>query len=344
MGKIGNILYGLLWIAYMLFGFFYYPRFNANVAFPCLIIVAVGAWKHGIQFGLLGCLVSLPYHFFLFDYYAEIHIFYQGHFFGTLFLVVVALISGSLKEFRDRIKQNSFILEQKVAERTGELNHLIEQLIKDDENIRRSLGQDIHDGLGQNLTGLLLYSSSIHEDMKNNNSTALPQMEEMLENVNKCLHLARKVSRTLFPIKIMETGFDVALDELISYFTETTEVEFDIRLDGSEQHLSGSIVLHFYRIVYESILNTISNDTPSHIRITLQLENGGCCLSMRIYGCLDPEIICNNMFVMLMRYRARLVSGKLTVAITDTREILINCKVPDNRLNEKQTHMLTHHE
>lgn len=326
--KIKHLMYGLLCIAYILFSFYCFPRFNSNVAFGIFVVVAIGAWVFGTRFGLMTSLICIPYHYFLFNYYADIISFYQGKATGTLSIVIISLIAGSLKELRDGARHISIMLDQRVAERTKELNELIIQLITDDENIRRFLGQDIHDGLGQNLTGLLLYSSSLSDDLKKSHSNKVLQMEDLVNDAEKNLNMARRISRTLFPFKMMETGLDAAFDELTSYFSEITDVSFEVFLDGSERHLAGNTMIHFYRIVHETILNTLHNDTPSHIRVNLRTDKNHHVINTEIDGCDEPEKICNGMFVELMRYRAELISGQLMTTTTNTGRLTISCSVP----------------
>lgn len=326
--KMKYIVYGLLWLTYIAFSFNYFPIFNSNVTFLALPLVALGAWQLGTRKGLIVVLLTLPYHYFLYDYYGDIYIFYQTKFFGYLALLIIVLITGSLRQLRNDLKQHSIALDHIVAERTEELNNLIEQLIADDENIRRSLGQDIHDGLGQHLTGLLLLSSSVQSELETEHSLELPRIRNIVSSVQQNLHLARKVSRTLFPFKMMEAGFEPALDELTAYFSEANNVVFIIRLDGSEKNLSDHAVIHLYRILYENILNSVHNDTPTAIKIELRSDKENCFLVTEIDGCEDPEDICNNMFVELMHYRAKLISGKLTVEVFPAGKIVVTCTAP----------------
>jgi signal transduction histidine kinase len=269
----------------------------------------------------------MPYHYWLFDYYGEFLIFYQTKVFGIFSASCISLIAGRLKEMRDRVKGLSVELDRKVEERTNELDQLILKLITDDEHIRHNLAQDIHDGLGQNLTGLLLYSSSLLQDLKQQNSFEQQKAEELTNVAERTLNLARKVSRTLFPHKLEATGLETAFDELASYFADIKPIQFVINLEGAQKQLPENINVHFYRIAYESILNTVHNDNPTRIYITLTSRNHSHCLSLKILGCSNPNIISDNMFLELMRYRARLVSGKLEYKITNQGHILISCTI-----------------
>jgi signal transduction histidine kinase len=328
MSKIKHIIYALLWVGYLFFTFFFFPSQNINVTIPSLILFTIGAWLYGTEYSLLMIfLIIIPYHLFLFDYYGDILATYQAKAIGVFSASFIALLAGRLKEMRDRVKGLSVELDRKVEERTNELDQLILKLITDDEHIRHNLAQDIHDGLGQNLTGLLLYSSSLLQDLKQQNSFEQQKAEELTNVAERTLNLARKVSRTLFPHKLEATGLETAFDELTSYFLEIKPIRFIINMDGAHKHLPENINVHFYRIAYECILNTVHNDNPTQIQISLTSRNHSHCLSLKISGCSNPHVISDNMFLELMRYRARLVSGKLDYKITNQGNILISCTI-----------------
>ena len=328
MLKIKIIAFVLIFFAYVLFSFLPFPEYNINAAIPFGVVCGIGAWLFGTFWGLVIVLASILYHSYLFDYYGDILATYQAKAFGTCAPTVIALLTGNVKEQQDRVKQLSVQLDRKVTERTVSLNKLILELITDDENIRRNLGQDIHDGLGQNLTGLLLLSSSLQNEMKTTNSCELHRADELVNFAQKTLYMARKVSRTLFPFKVMEVGLDAALDELTSYFMETTTIRFEIKLDGTEQTLSYAVVIHLYRIVYESILNVLHHKHPHFISVDLCSEEDELCLTIRIDGFDDAHEICGNIFIDLMKYRANLIDGTLGITVSPSNQITIECKAP----------------
>ncbi len=337
MGKIKHIAYGLLWIIYIWASFHYFPLVNINAAIPSLGLYGLGAWLFGTRNGLLIVLLSLPYNAFLLGYYGDVIEIYQAKALGTFVPVLIAPLMGTLKNQKDRVKDLSIELDRRVAERTEELNRLIEQLITDDEHVRRNLGQDIHDGLGQTLTGLLLYSSTLQADLEKSSFRELDRVVDLVRSAQRNLYLARKISRTLFPFKMMEAGLDAAFDELTSYFSEKANIQFETKLDFSIQDIPDFIVTHFYRIVYECILNTQHDDNPSWIRIHLYSESDKYCLLTKVEGCNSPENISNNMFVELMRYRAKLIHGELSTEISPTDDIIIRCSVPNGISSVKPT-------
>ncbi len=208
-----------------------------------------------------------PYHYVFFEYYGDQVEVYQTAFIGTLVVIAIVYLVDTFKKQHLETQAVTVALDGKVAQRSREIRQLIEQLIDSDELHRRSLGQDIHDGIGQNLTGLLLYSSSLQTRLGQIDPILADRISPIISGARRTLDLARKVSRTLLPYKTVESGLAAALDELASYFNETHNLSIDIQLDGSEKPLPERTLIQLYRIVYECILNSVHHDSPQGLLV-----------------------------------------------------------------------------
>jgi signal transduction histidine kinase len=330
MFTVKNTLYAFLWVFYALFSIYFFPFYNVSVLILSVLIVAVSGRLYGIRGGLLSVLISMPFHYYVMDLYADTLEIYQAKFFGACIQTLVAIISGITKQLQDQVKDLSILLDHKVRERTHELEVLTTQLISEDEEFRVNMAQHIHDGLGQHLTGLLLYSSSLEADLNNKKSKETLRAKALTKSAETNLQLARKVSRTLFPIRISETGFDAAVDELTSYFTETTDIQFDIQLDTSHLHLINQSILQLYRLVYEALLNAQYYAHPSHISIQLFGNNNECFLRIEIDGCENHEAIVNSIEMELMHYRVLQVRGELTIKTSSEEKINFEFRIPND--------------
>ncbi len=321
-----HILYALVWFLYLVFCFHWFPVYKTSIMIPSVLLVAIGGWLYGVRVSLLIVLCLEPYLYFLLDHNGDTLETYQTKAFGTGIGILVAIISGTTKRMRDQAKNFSTLLDQKANERTHELDVLTTRLISEDETLRINLAHNIHNGLGQYLTGVLLYSSSLETELHDNKSEEAARASALAESAKKNLHLARKASRILFPVRISVTGFEAALNELTSYFTETTGLKFDVQLDNFHQHLSDQTILHLYRITYEGILSALRYGTSSQINIALFGNHGSYLLRIESD---ETNLIKGNMESELMRYRAKQIKGHLTIHNFDNKTI-IECQVPYN--------------
>jgi glucose-6-phosphate-specific signal transduction histidine kinase len=327
MKKTIFLTYILLWVLYVILAFVLFPHFNSNVAFVSIMLVAIGAWLFGTQFGLMAALLSLPYHFYLFNHYADIYIFYQSNVIGVSAHIIISYYTGTLKEFRNRALHLHANLENEVRKRTEQFDFLISKLIARDEELRQRLAQDIHDGLGQNITGLSLYSGSLLDELITGKSTSIGISESIFSGVRTIHQMVRKLPRTLLPFWIKDFEFDAAIDELISFFSEITEIQFKIRFNQRDQSADKSMTVHVYRMIHESILSSAHYDNPSHIDITFDTDEEMSVLQIQIKGCSSPEQVSDNMFMQLLHYRAKLISGDLHASVTSDNTLLIKCLI-----------------
>lgn len=329
MMRYGNIIFGMVWLTYVAFSYLLFPVFLGNVIAPLILLVAIGAWYYGRVIGYFLILLSIPYHAYIMSHvYGDIFIVYQTKAFGTYILIAVVFLVGKIKSLYNEIAQLNQNLDSTVNERTRELNERTTLLVERDENIRTKLGQDIHDGLGQYLTGLLLFSSSLESELCDTKSNEVDRATSLVKSVQKNLHLARKVSRTLFPVKMSEIGLEPSIFELTSYFSETNGIKFNVRIDHCEQGLTTHAQLHIYRIVYGSIINALHHAKPSHIFIGLSYDNdyGFLIVESNENGSHITSI--DDIEIQLINYRIQQIKGRLEIECTGDGRARLECIIP----------------
>ena len=328
MKRVEYSVYILLWVIYGVSCFIFFPRFNSNICLLSFPLLALPAWKYGAHRTLLIVLTAIPFHMLLFSYYANILELYQGKALGIGIQLVIIIYIDRLKTLNGRTATLTRQLNKNLEERTRELNHQLAQLLTSEEESRRNLGQNIHDGLGQYLTSLMLYSSFLQTEFSQKKLPQLHRIEKIAQLAKDSLQLARKASRTLFPLKMMNIRAATAFDELIAYFSQTTPTQFNIRLDGDEEKLPEEILVHFYRITYECIFNSIRHKIPERISIHLSIQREEARLSIKVEGCLSPYLSNNSMPMSLIRYRMRMVDGRVICMNQPGETFSIECQAP----------------
>lgn len=333
MTRHGTIIFGLAWFIYIVLSYLLFPVFLGNILAPIIPLIAIGTWYHGRTFGLLLIILSVPYHAFLMsDVYGDIFIVYQTKAFATCLLIVVAFLTEKVKSLHDEIAQLHRDLSTAANERTSELNDRTKRLINNDEAIRTRLGQDIHDGVGQYLTGLLLFSSSLESELRQMQSNETSRITRLVDDIQKNLHLARKASRTLFPVKTSGIGLETTIFELTSYFSETNGIQFNVQIGPCEQKLTPHAQLQIYRIIYGGIINALHHTKPSHILVSLSCDNHVCILIVESNGNGTHVASIDDMEIQLMNYRLQQIKGRLRLECTDDDKTRVECTIPSEHI------------
>ena len=336
MMKLVDGFYLLCCVGYLVLTRLCYVQCGAEVMLPSFVLIAVGALLYGTSGGLLAILALGVYNFFVFEWLRHAGISCPEYGYRLMFILIgvfLTYFTSHIQSLHSQAKLLNATMDSRVAELTSELSTLTAQLIERDEELRIKLGQDIHDGLGQYLTGLSLYSSSLESELREKESKEAFLAEGISRNAQKTLLLARKVSRTLFPARIAETGLEAALGELTSYFNETNNINFGVQLDGCHGNLSDQSIRHLYRIIYEGILHFMRHDNRSRIHISLKGNNDGCILLMESNGKADGKSDADRAEVELMEYRVQQVKGILSIDPEPNGATTISCAIPWNTAN-----------
>jgi two-component system, NarL family, sensor histidine kinase UhpB len=196
------------------------------------------------------------------------------------------------------------------------------------ETERVAIARDLHDEVGQVLTGVLLQLNSIAE--------AAPEHEEALgearQAVRRALDEVRRISSELRPEMLEHLGLVSALTELSSSFARISGVAVERRFASSLPKLTPESELAIYRIAQESLTNIARHARAS--RVTLSLETGRNSVVLRVAdnGRGFAGASGEQGGLRSMRERALLVGGALAIKPTSEGGVEVRLEVPAPKL------------
>ncbi len=176
---------------------------------------------------------------------------------------------------------------------------------------RQRIGQDLHDGLGQKLTGIAFLAEALKGSMKEKGYPELGDIEEISANIAESIDHARKISSGLWTTRLESYDAERALREL----ADDTETLFGITcsLDNRvrEPVVNSSVVINLYFICRESINNAIKHGKAGRVGIVLSDDAEGLYLEIRDDGRGAPDIQHKGAGIGLriMQYRAGIIGG-----------------------------------
>jgi two-component system, NarL family, sensor histidine kinase UhpB len=191
---------------------------------------------------------------------------------------------------------------------------------------RVGIARDLHDEVGQLLTGALLQLNAVAETSQADRR----ELDEARQAVRRALDEVRRISSQLRPEMLEHLGLASALTELSTTFARVTGVEVERQFDPSLPKLAPDTELAVYRIAQESLTNVARHARASGV--TIALEQGHDSVVLRVVddgrGFGDPTE--EHGGLRSMRERALLVEGAL--AIKDGRyggvEVRLEVPVP----------------
>src|SRR6267154_261027 len=156
----------------------------------------------------------------------------------------------------------------------SERRHLEAALLDAVGREQRRFGSDLHDGLGQELTGLSLLISALTSTARATHSPHTGDLERAYEVVRHALRSCQTIARGLSPIGPGEGGLIGALRALVSRLKGTaSKPSVDISVsEVSRLGLSPATTDHLFRIAQEALTNALKHANANFIRVTLDVE------------------------------------------------------------------------
>jgi signal transduction histidine kinase len=220
---------------------------------------------------------------------------------GIIGLVVLSI------EFTDRRKRQ----EQEILDIAG--------------RERRGIGRDLHDGLGQEMTGVALMLRGLAGRVQERFPEAVESIQEIADVVNRSIENARSLARGLLPVR--DTGgLTPALQELASRSRDLYGLEVDVLLEVSpEVHFSESEASHIYRIAQEALTNAARHGHASRVEITLSAARYAflLCVSDDGEGMPKPKAPYTGMGLNIMKYRAGMIGAKFEIVSRKPRGTVV---------------------
>ena len=194
------------------------------------------------------------------------------------------------------------------------------------ERERRRLGRELHDELGQTLTGIMLLLQGLAREIS---PDMQPSVEELQEAARGAVEKTRDIARGLRPQALDEFGLRSALTTLAGGFAERTglRVRHDLRNDLPP--LAPEHDLAVYRTAQESLTNVVRHADASVVSITLYVDDGSVVLCVKDDGRgVNPAALHDVGGVGGMRERAMLAGGRLTIGRSDLGGTEVRLLIP----------------
>jgi signal transduction histidine kinase len=196
---------------------------------------------------------------------------------------------------------------------------------------RRRIAQDLHDGLGQHLTGIAFLSKVLQERLGDGLPAESAEAARIVQLVNEAIDKTRELSRGLLPVGPEPLGLMTALER----WAEEVENLFglDCRFTCPEPILvhDEDVATHSYRIAQEAVNNAIRHARATRIDIRLEKEGGGFAMRVADNGVgirEDPRSgATHGLGLQIMNYRARMIGGELRVERGPESGTVVTCKL-----------------
>jgi PAS domain S-box-containing protein len=196
---------------------------------------------------------------------------------------------------------------------------------------QRRFGNDLHDGLGQELTGLSLLLGALTRSAETTGNVLAPDLRRAGEVARDALQSCRNIAFGLSPIRDASGSLILALKELVSRLNSApgTSVDFSVE-ELSKLGLSPTVTEHLYRIAQEALANALKHAGASQINVRLHVEPARVVLEI----CDDgenpwrPDASGAGLGLRTMQYRASVIGARFEIAPAEPVGTCVICECP----------------
>jgi PAS domain S-box-containing protein len=209
-----------------------------------------------------------------------------------------------------------------ITERMRLEREILEISTREQERI----GQDLHDGLGQELTGVALMLRSLSNKIRRDYPNATEDVDEIIGVVNHSIESTRSLARGLSPVNSNRGGLVHALRALAVRSRDLYALNVRFRSKVWPQlTLDETCSSHLYRIAQEALTNIARHAQASRADVRLQVTDGKFELSIEDDGVGVHRSFksVNGMGLKLMAYRAGMIGAKLEIAANDPKGTIV---------------------
>ena len=231
-----------------------------------------------------------------------------------------------------KLKQIEHDLEESRAQLRG-LTARREQ-VREEE--RKHIAREVHDELGQILTGLKLNISIIEHKYAATSAILREHLRETILLIDRSLEVARNVASTLRPAAL-DLGIVSALEWLAGRFELNTGIRCEMIISDVEIHLDEDHEIALFRIVQESLTNIARYAKAHQVFISLDKDADDYIMKVRDNGVgFDASTKKFNSFGLVgIRERALMLGGSVVINSTPGKGTEIIVRIPNQRIAEE---------
>jgi signal transduction histidine kinase len=248
------------------------------------------------------------------------------------------------REIEERILQLNKELEEKVATRTADLARSVDslkaetiarkQLAEDitlvSERERRQLGQELHDDLAKELTGIACLTQTLALTAGKKSAPLAKEAARLAKMLRGSAAKTYTLARGFYPAELQRHGLARALVELASWTKELFRLSCQLRIEPKIPEFPLEIAVHLYRIAQETVNNAAKHAKAKQIVIGLAHTGGQVILMVKDdgQGLRKDFEKSKGMGQKIMRHRAETIGAILDIRNHPKGGVIMTCTLP----------------
>lgn len=219
----------------------------------------------------------------------------------------------------------------KVAERDASLRLLSRRLLSIQEEERIRIAREVHDELGQALTGLKLDLSLIATQLAKTDAGLHEKAQTMIQHIDTTIQTVRRIATELRPGILDSLGLVAALEWQANEFQMRTGIRCKIASTVDDAQWPPEMQTVFFRIFQETLTNVIRHAKATRVDVRLHQEHGRLVMTVKDNGrgiSEEEQASTRSLGLVGMRERAMLIGGEVALHGAPGRGTTVTLRVP----------------
>ena len=233
------------------------------------------------------------------------------------------------------------VVEQYLEQDLYQVNEMIEtakekqafglKIIEAQEEERRRLSREIHDGPAQMLANILLRSEIIERVLNEGSAqAAVNELQSVRKMIRSSLYEVRKIIYDLRPMALDDLGLIPTIRKYIANLIDFHRIDIDFVFIGEEKRLNDKYEVALFRLMQESVQNAIKHANPTLIQVKLQIQKKNIIMIIKDNGKgFDVNIKNENSFGLIgMKERVEMLGGEIDISSRPNEGTSVIIRVP----------------
>ena len=206
---------------------------------------------------------------------------------------------------------------------------LEKEILEAGERERQNIGQDLHDDLCQQLTGIACLARVLRQRLAARSAEEAGEAAKILDLVQQATASCRNLSKGLQPVALEADGLVSSLQDLCAGIEEVFQVPCHFRGDAATLSWADAAVpTHLYRIAQEAITNAVKHARAKSISVDLIRAGNRLILAVEDDGVGIPEVLSGDgIGLHTMDHRARIIGGTLSIERGADGGTIVTCSL-----------------
>lgn len=210
-----------------------------------------------------------------------------------------------------------------------ERKYLEKQVLVASEEERQRIGRDLHDGVGQYLTGTAFMAKALEDKLRKRSLSEADDMSIVVSNLNEAIDKVRRLARGVTPVQISSDACCVLFREIAEYGEDVLGLSCSFHCDEGITLNDKTVLGQMYMISREALINAAKHSGASEVSISLRGSGDSVCMSVEDNGSANVDMVPDGfqggMGLSIMRYRAGMIGATLEIVRGQNGGTMVSC-------------------